>query len=83
MKSQESRPTAFLKVGIVSIVLTFFLTGGPTVIAQQNGTSSALSGRVEDPNGAVVTGAQVVAVNTLTKEERARRHGRAGTLRTG
>jgi iron complex outermembrane receptor protein len=70
MKSPESRRTAFLKVGIVAIVLTFFLTGGPSVIAQQKVTSAALSGRVEDPNGAVVAGAQVVAVNTLTKEER-------------
>ena len=69
MKYQARRWTAFAGSRIVTLILTLFLIGGHSLTAQQPAGSIMLGGRVVDPNGAVVVGAQITAVNTLTKEE--------------
>ena len=51
---------------IVSICLVVLLPG-PS-IAQQNVTSGSLSGRIEDSNGAIVSGANVTATNIETSQ---------------
>jgi hypothetical protein len=53
------------RVLILSIGLLVLLQG--VCLAQQNVTSGALSGRIEDSRGAVISGANVTAINLETK----------------
>src|SRR6476646_983979 len=53
------------RVLILSIGLLVSLQG--VCSAQQNVTSGALSGRIEDSRGAVISGANVIATNLETK----------------
>src|SRR4051812_38323131 len=68
--SRQARgwPTRFI---ICLFLLTVFCvaTGG-TVRAQQNVTSATLSGRVEDTNGAALTGAKLTITNLETNQNR-------------
>src|ERR1044072_5370290 len=54
-----------IRVLILSIGLFVLLQG--VCLAQQNVTSGALSGRIEDSRGAVISGASVPAINLETK----------------
>ena len=52
---------------LCSLVLVFlFSTGGN---AQQNVTSATLSGRIEDARGAVISGANVIAIHVQTNQQ--------------
>ena len=54
------------RVFIISICLVVLLP--LTSIAQQNVTSGSLSGRIEDSNGAIVSGANITATNIETSQ---------------
>jgi hypothetical protein len=55
-----------IRLFIVSICLVVLLP--VATLAQQNVTSGSLSGRIEDSNGAIVSGANVTATNTETSQ---------------
>lgn len=68
MRSTERKSRSLIRS--VSIVLVFFcVTGLRPVQAQQTVTSATLSGRVEDANGAVVSGATLSTRNLETNQE--------------
>ena len=54
----------------VAFVIIYFVLAGQTV-GQQTVASASLSGRVEDPNGAMVSGATVLATKLETNQSRA------------
>ena len=56
-----------IRVFIVSICLVVLLPVAS--IAQQNVTSGSLSGRIEDSNGAIVSGANITATNIETAQK--------------
>jgi hypothetical protein len=55
-----------IRVFIVSICLVVLSPFAS--IAQQNVTSGSLSGRIEDSNGAIVSGANITATNVETSQ---------------
>jgi Carboxypeptidase regulatory-like domain len=69
----------YLRVFIISVCL--LLWPPASSLAQQNVTSGALSGRVEDSRGAVVSGANVTATNLETNQRLATTSGADGRYR--
>lgn len=69
MKVPERRRTLFHKPGIVPVILALLFISAHSVIAQQTVTSATLSGRVQDASGAVVSGANLTAINLETNQK--------------
>jgi len=77
-----------IKVHLLAILFAFGISGPPAVMAQQSVTSATLTGRIEDVNGAGITGATVTVVNletgqALTTESNAGGNFRFPYLRVG
>ncbi len=56
-----------IRIYLYSLVLMFLFSGGGN--AQQNVTSATLSGRIEDARGAVISGANVIAIHVETNQQ--------------
>lgn len=56
-----------MKFRVLLLSICVLVSLGSVCLAQQNVTSGALSGRIEDSRGAVISGANVTAVNLETK----------------
>lgn len=55
------------RIYLYSLALLFLFSGGGN--AQQNVTSATLSGRIEDVRGAVISGANVIAIHLETNQQ--------------
>lgn len=69
MKCSVKQRSLRAKSGIVLILLALFLLRGMSLHAQQTVTSATLSGRIQDPSGAVVRGASLTAVNLSNNQK--------------
>lgn len=69
MKYQARRRARIHKSGIVPLILALLFISAHSAIAQQTVTSATLSGRVQDARGAVISGANLTAINPETNQK--------------
>jgi hypothetical protein len=69
MKSYEKQRTRLRGPRVVPLLLSLFIVGAGTMLAQQTITSASLRGRVEDASGAVVSGANLIATSVETNQK--------------
>ena len=58
---------------VAPIVMVLAVSAAPRETAAQNGTSSAIAGRITEASGSAVPGARVQATSTRSQWERMRR----------
>ena len=72
------RLTVRIAWGFVGLAVVGLAAGSATRVLAQTETTGAITGTIEDPQGKVVPGATVIAINLLTNETRTAKSGPSG-----